>query len=52
MVSFEGLARQGSGALLSALAIGFAGSLLKNIGEEFAWRGYLTPRFKALGLGN
>ncbi len=51
-VSFEGLRTQGFGALLAAIAIGFAGSLLKNVGEEFAWRGYLTPRFKALGLGN
>jgi membrane protease YdiL (CAAX protease family) len=51
-VSFEGLRSQGFGALLTVLGIGFVGSLLKNIGEEFAWRGYLTPRFKALGLGN
>ena len=51
-VSFEGLRSQGFGALLTVLGIGFARSLLKNIGEEFAWRGYLTPRFQALGLGN
>lgn len=51
-VSFEGLRAQGFGALLAAIGIGFAGSLVKNIGEEFAWRGYLTPRFKALGLEN
>ena len=38
--------------LLPIVLIGFAGSLIKNIGEEFMWRGYLTPRFKALGLGN
>jgi len=50
-VSFEGLRSQGLGALLTVIGIGFAGSLLKNIGEEIAWRGYLTPRFKALGLG-
>ena len=50
VVSFEGFARQGAGALLSALALAFAGSLVKNIAEEFAWRGYLTPRFQALGL--
>jgi len=31
---------------------GFVGALIKNIFEEFAWRGYLTPRFKAAGLGN
>lgn len=38
--------------LLPVIAIGFAASLIKNIAEEFAWRGYLTPRFKALGLSN
>lgn len=26
----------------------FAGVMVKNIFEEFAWRGYLTPRFEAL----
>lgn len=51
-VSFEGLRTQGFGVLLAATGLGFAMSLLKNIGEEFAWRGYLTPRFKALSLGN
>ena len=50
--SFEGLRSQGFGALLSVIGLGFAISLMKNIGEEFAWRGYLTPRFNALGLGN
>jgi membrane protease YdiL (CAAX protease family) len=52
LVSFEGLANKGASALFSALAIGFSGSLIKNIAEEFAWRGYLTPRFQALGLGD
>ena len=51
-VSFEGLRSQGFGALLSVIGLGFAMSLMKNIGEEFSWRGYLTPRFKALGLGD
>jgi membrane protease YdiL (CAAX protease family) len=50
--SFDGLRTQGFGALFSVIGLGFAMSLMKNIGEEFAWRGYLTPRFKALGLGN
>ena len=36
--------------LLPIILFGLAASLIKNIGEEFAWRGYLTPRFKALGL--
>jgi membrane protease YdiL (CAAX protease family) len=51
-VSFDGFAALGANALISAIALGFAMSLLKNIGEEFAWRGYLTPRFQALGLNN
>lgn len=38
--------------LPAVFALGIAMSLVKNIGEEYAWRGYLTPRFKALGLGN
>ncbi|MCQ3936193.1 MAG: hypothetical protein DPW18_03995 [Chloroflexi bacterium] len=36
--------------LLPVLGFGLAASLIKNIGEEFAWRGYLTPRFQTLGL--
>ena len=36
--------------LLPIFLFGLGASLVKNIGEEFAWRGYLTPRFKALGL--
>jgi membrane protease YdiL (CAAX protease family) len=51
-VSFEGLTDKGFGALISVIAFGFVASLLKNVAEEFAWRGYLTPRFYALGLGN
>ena len=38
--------------LLPIILVGFAASLVKNIAEEFAWRGYLTPRFNALGLSN
>jgi membrane protease YdiL (CAAX protease family) len=49
-VSLAGLAGQGFRALAQVVAIGFVGSIIKNICEEFAWRGYLTPRFKALGL--
>ncbi|NOH04384.1 MAG: CPBP family intramembrane metalloprotease [Chloroflexi bacterium] len=37
---------------LPIFGLGLAASLVKNIGEEFAWRGYLTPRFKAAGLGS
>ena len=38
--------------LLPIILFGVAASLVKNIGEEFVWRGYLTPRLKALGLSN
>jgi membrane protease YdiL (CAAX protease family) len=46
-LSIEGFAAQGFGAYLSAAGMMFAGSLMKNIFEEFAWRGYLTPRLDA-----
>jgi hypothetical protein len=37
-------------ALLPLVMVGFGGAMVKNIFEEFAWRGYLTPRFEAMGL--
>jgi membrane protease YdiL (CAAX protease family) len=43
----EGFAVQGWGAYFSAVGVITAGSLMKNIFEEFAWRGYLTPRLEA-----
>ncbi|MBT4308838.1 MAG: CPBP family intramembrane metalloprotease [Anaerolineae bacterium] len=46
-VSADGFSTQGFNAYLSAAGIILAGSLMKNIFEEFAWRGYLTPRLKA-----
>ncbi len=46
-VSAEGFAAQGWGAFASIVGVGIAGSLMKNIFEEFAWRGYLTPRLEA-----
>ena len=49
-VSTEGFAAQGFGAYFSAAGVMFAGSLMKNIFEEFAWRGYLTPRLDAAKL--
>lgn len=39
-------------ALLSAAVASFAGSFLKNIFEEFAWRGYLTPRLSECNLND
>ncbi|MBI5946214.1 MAG: CPBP family intramembrane metalloprotease [Chloroflexi bacterium] len=47
IVSADGFAAQGFGAYLSAAGVMFVGSLMKNIFEEFAWRGYLTPRLDA-----
>lgn len=42
---------QGSWAAIgSLLAAGFASAAVKNIFEEFAWRGYLAPRFAAIGM--
>ena len=46
-VSTDGFSTQGFSAYLSAAGIIFAASLMKNIFEEFAWRGYLTPRLEA-----
>ncbi len=39
-------------ALLGVIAGGVAPALLKNVFEEFAWRGYLTPKLAALGFGD
>lgn len=50
IVSAEGFASQGFNAYLSAAGMMFVGSLMKNFFEEFAWRGYLTPRFEAAKL--
>ncbi len=47
IVSADGFAAQGFGAYLSMAGTMFVGSLMKNIFEEFAWRGYLTPRLEA-----
>ncbi len=47
IVSADGFAAQGFAAYLSAAGAIFVGSLMKNIFEEFAWRGYFTPRLEA-----
>ncbi|MCA9934982.1 MAG: CPBP family intramembrane metalloprotease [Ardenticatenaceae bacterium] len=49
-IDLSGFAAQGLGAFLSLAAATFGGSMVKNLFEEFAWRGYLTPRFNALKL--
>ena len=47
IASADGFAAQGFPAYLSVAGTMFVGSLMKNIFEEFAWRGYLTPRLEA-----
>lgn len=43
-----GFSSQGMNTFLSLLVTAFVGSMVKNIFEEFAWRGYLTPRLMSL----
>lgn len=49
-ISLSGFAAQGIQPFLMLLATGFAAAMVKNIFEEFAWRGYLTPRFESIQL--
>ena len=46
-INAGGFAVQGFGTYISAVGVIFVSSLMKNIFEEFAWRGYLTPRLDA-----
>jgi membrane protease YdiL (CAAX protease family) len=48
-INTAAFAAQGVSAYLAAAAAMTIGSLVKNIFEEFAWRGYLTPRLQAAG---
>jgi membrane protease YdiL (CAAX protease family) len=49
-INTDGFAAQGFDAYLSAAGLVLIGSLMKNIFEEFVWRGYLTPRLEAAGV--
>jgi membrane protease YdiL (CAAX protease family) len=46
-INTDGFAIQGMDAYFSAVGVILIGSLMKNFFEEFAWRGYLTPRLEA-----
>jgi membrane protease YdiL (CAAX protease family) len=50
VIDTSALAGQGLELYLSAAGALLAGSFIKNIFEEFAWRGYLTPRLEAAKL--
>ena len=48
-VSMPGLGAR-IGALLGVVGVQLIVNLVKNIAEEFAWRGYLTPKLQQVGL--
>jgi membrane protease YdiL (CAAX protease family) len=47
-IDVGGFAAQGLGAYVKLAGLGIAGSAVKNLFEEFAWRGYLTERLAAV----
>lgn len=49
-VSFPGFSSGGTGLFLQLVGMSFVANFFKNIFEEFAWRGYLTPKLKLLGV--
>ena len=49
-ISFTGFKQMGVNVFLPLVGAAFVGAMVKNIFEEFAWRGYLTPRFEAIQL--
>jgi membrane protease YdiL (CAAX protease family) len=44
------LANFKGGLFILAMGTAFLSTLIKNIFEEFAWRGYLTPKVNSLGI--
>ena len=50
-VSFAGLSSLGIGTFVGLVAAAVLASFVKNIFEELAWRGDLTPRLDSLGWG-
>jgi len=49
-ISFSGFSQMGFSTFLPLVGTAFVGAMVKNVFEEFAWRGYLTPRFEAIKL--
>ncbi len=49
-INLAGFAAQGLQAYLAAAGALFGASLVKNLFEELAWRGYLTPRLAAANV--
>jgi membrane protease YdiL (CAAX protease family) len=50
LISITPFFSEQSGLLFYLVAIGFVPAFVKNIFEEFAWRGYLTPKLSLLGV--
>jgi membrane protease YdiL (CAAX protease family) len=49
-LSFSAVPGSGLRAMITLGVASFGAAMVKNIFEEFSWRGYLTPRFEAIGL--
>jgi membrane protease YdiL (CAAX protease family) len=47
-ITAEGFTSKGFQPFILLTGSAFAGTMVKNVFEEFAWRGYLTPRLEAM----
>jgi len=52
LISFPGFTVGSIAVVLQVFAVGALPQFIKNIFEEFAWRGYLAPRVHSLGLND
>lgn len=52
LTTLPDFSRAKAGLFLNVAALGLIPSFIKNIFEEFAWRGYLAPKMYALGLND
>lgn len=50
LIGATSLMGNGLAAFIPLVVAAFVANMVKNIFEEFSWRGYLTPRFDALGI--